>query len=376
MIDWGRLVAPEIRQLRPYRPGITEEKLQRERSLSRICKFSSNETPVEPSPAIAAAMQEALRKVNRYPDPQALLDRLASRLQVPAEGLLLGNGSIDVIEAVIRTFVSPGCNVVLSEYGYSAYAPLIAPQGAEVRLAPSGAEFGHQVDRLLERLDGSTRLVILDSPTNLSGAALSLAELDRLVRALPPRVILLLDEAYAEFAGHDPARSAVLPLAFPNVVVARTFSKAYGLAGLRVGYAIADPALASWVQRLRPPFPVNRVALAGALAALDDTGHLQWVVQSARRGKEQLCDALQSFGVPIVRGHANFVLADFAPGGKRIYEGLLAQGLITRAMDAYGLPQHLRISIGAPHEIARLVEALRELLQVPGEIAPCPRSEA
>ncbi|WKB55185.1 histidinol-phosphate transaminase [Eleftheria terrae] len=377
MIDWGRLVAPGIRQLRPYRPGITEERLQRERGLSRIFKFSSNETPVEPSPAIAAAMAEALRKANRYPDAHALLERLSAKLQVPAQGLMLGNGSIDLIESVVRTFVAPGCNVVLSEYGYCAYPPLVTAQGGEVRVAASSGGFGHQVDRILASIDDNTRMVIVDSPSNLAGASLALAELDRLVHALPPRVILLLDEAYIEFADIDPTHTAALPLAFPNVIVARTFSKAYGLAGMRVGYAIADPDLASWVQRLRPPFPVGRVAMAGALAALDDTTHLQGVVQAARRGREQLATGLRELGVKVLANEGNFVLADFGDNGRRVYEGLLAQGLITRAMEAYGLPQQLRISIGAPHEVARLVEAVRELLQQPtGRAEKLQRSEA
>ncbi|MBP0592984.1 histidinol-phosphate transaminase [Paraburkholderia sp. LEh10] len=363
-MDWSQLVVPSLRSLNPYRPGITEEKLRRDTGLSEIFKFSSNEAPVPPSPAVTAAMRDALAQANRYPDAQALLDKLAQRLRVPASQLVLGNGSIDVIASLVRAFVSPQHNVVLSEFGYCAYPAFVEEQGAMVRLAASGRHFGHDVDRLLAKIDLRSSMVLVDSPTNLSGHALTARELQRLIDNLPDRVLLVLDEAYAEFADGDaPRETEQLPLRHPNVVVTRTFSKAYGLAALRVGYGIADAGLIRWLNRIRPPFPVSRVALAGASAALDDRAHVEHIVALARDGRRLLVDALDAMNVAVVEGSANFVLADFGSAARPVYEGLLARGFITRAMHAYGLPTHIRISVGTPCEIEQLVTAMQGLLQ-------------
>jgi histidinol-phosphate aminotransferase len=363
-MDWSQLAVPTLRSLAPYKPGITEEKLRRDKGLAQIYKFSSNESPFPPSPAVLAAMQDALLQSNRYPDAQDLLDALAAQLRIPARHLMLGNGSIDLIAALVRAFVAPQHNVVLSEYGYCAYPAFVKEQGATIRLAPSGRDFGHGVESLLSKIDDRTRLLLVDSPTNLSGSALTDRELHELVRVLPRHVLLVLDEAYIEFAGADaPVESEQLPLRYPNVVVTRTFSKAYGLAGLRIGYAIADPGLVECLNRVRPPFPVSRVAMSAAQAALADTAHREQIVAAARNGRSELARHLRGLGVPVVEGHGNFVLAEFGPAAQAVYEGLLSQGFITRAMSAYGLPTHLRISIGSEPELELLAQALESLLR-------------
>lgn len=362
-MDWSRLVLPAVQALQPYRPGITAEKLRRERGLADICKFSSNEAPLAPSPAVQSAMREALQQANRYPDTQALLDGLAARLGIAAGGLIIGSGSIDVIEALVRTLVAAHNNVVLSEFGYCAYQAFVKERGAAVRVAESGLDFGHRVERMIAKIDAHTRMILLDSPTNLSGCSLDPADLRRLLDALPEHVVLVLDEAYVEFAGASVAADTQhLPARYPNVVVTRTFSKAYGLAGMRVGYAVADPALVQFVNRIRPPFPVSRVALAGALAALGDRAHLQQIVASAQAGRWQLGAALAAHGIAFSDSNANFILADFAGKARQVYEGLLAAGCITRAMHAYGLPNHIRISIGTGREIERLLAVIGALL--------------
>lgn len=367
MMDWSKLVLPPLLSLAPYRPGITEEKLRRDKGLADIFKFSSNESPIGPSPRVDAAMRDALRQSNRYPDAQALLDKLSQRLGVPADRLMLGNGSIDVIASLVRAFVSPQHNVVLSEKGYCAYPAFVKEQGATIRLAASGAHFGHDVSQLLRKIDSRTRMLLIDSPTNLSGHALRIGDIDRLIDGLPDHVLLVLDEAYAEFIetsdGNVPRHTAQLPLRHPRVVVTRTFSKAYGLAGLRIGYGIADAGLVECLNRIRPPFPVSRVALAGAQAALDDDAHVERIVTSARRGRHALAAALESMDVPVVDGSGNFVLADFGSAASVVYEGLLERGFITRAMHAYGLPTHIRISVGTPREIEQLVEETHQLLR-------------
>lgn len=362
-MDWSTHATPGVRALAPYRPGITHEQLQRETGLALIRKFSSNESPIGPSPSVLAAMRDALAEAHRYPDAQAFVERLARHLQVPADRLVLGNGSIDVIASLVRAFVGPGQNVVLSERGYCAYPAFVTEQGSTIRLAPSRPDFGHDADALLRRIDERTRMLLVDSPGNLSGVALDGAALARLLRGVPPQVLLVLDEAYVEFAGGVvPQGTERWPLLHPNVVVTRTFSKAHGLAGLRVGYAIADAGVVDCLNRIRPPFPVNRVALAAAAAALDDTAHTAAIVQGARAGRAALAAALRRLGLEVVEGSANFVLADFGPPAQAIFQALLARGFITRPMSAYGLPTHIRISVGTPAEVEQLLQALRTLM--------------
>lgn len=362
-MDWNAFLVPALRGLAPYRPGITEEKLRAERGLHDIHKFSSNESPFPPPPGVLAAMQRALEQSNRYPDSGALLDKLARHQRVPADMLALGNGSIDVIASLVQAFVPADRNVVLSEYGYCAYPPFVTTQSAALRIAASGPDFGHDVDRLLEQVDSNTRMLIVDSPTNLSGSSLTAAQLEHLIAQLPSNVLLVLDEAYAEFADDDaPRDTGQLPLSHPNVVVTRTFSKAYGLAGLRIGYAIAAAGLIDALSRIRPPFPVSRVALAGATAALDDEAHLARVVETTARGRARLAADLRTLGATVVDSSANFVLADFGPHAAHIYDALLSHGFITRQMSAYRLPTHLRIAIGTPDEIDRLVDLVRRLV--------------
>ncbi|AJK47634.1 pyridoxal phosphate-dependent aminotransferase [Burkholderia plantarii] len=362
-MDWTDYLAPALRQLAPYKPGITEEQLRLARGLREIHKFSSNEAPFPPSPAVLSAMQGALGQSHRYPDAHALLERLAARLRIPPGMLVLGNGSIDVIGALVRAFVSPGQNVVLSAYGYCAYPAFVIEQGAQQRIAPSGARFEHDVEQLLARVDERTRMLLVDSPTNLAGQGLGAAALAHLVERLPAHVLLVLDEAYLEFAGPQaPRHTELLPLRHPNVVVTRTFSKAYGLAGLRIGYGIADAGLIACLQRIRPPFPASRVALAGAAAALDDDAHLERVVAATLSGRRRLTEALRALGATAHDSDANFVLADFGARTASLYEGLLAHGLIPRAMHAYGLPTHLRIAVGTADEIDRLLDVCARLL--------------
>jgi histidinol-phosphate aminotransferase len=361
-MDWTSLVVPPVRAIEAYQPGITEQKLRRATGLDRIFKFASNEAPFGPSQAVEVAMRDALRQVNRYPDSQDLLDALAGHLNVPAQNLYLGNGSIDVIESVVRVFVDERHNVVLSRYGYSAFAALVKAQGASIRWADSGPRYSHDVDSLLAQVDSNTRLIMIDSPSNLSGQWVHPTDLQRLLRALPSHVIVLLDEAYAEFVESDYAqRSARLPLSGAPLISTRTFSKAYGLAGMRIGYGIADSTVISHLSRIGPPFPVSGVALAGARAALSDRAHMERVVAETLRGRRRLAEALSHLGFDAQYAHGNFILADFGQFAQSIYEGAMARGYILRSLPAYGLRTHLRMSIGASEEIGELIDLIAEL---------------
>jgi histidinol-phosphate aminotransferase len=361
-MDWTPLVVPSLRTLEAYQPGITEQKLRRRTGLDQIFKFASNESPFGPSPAVEAAMHEALRRAHRYPDTQDLLDRLAEQLAVPVQCLTLGNGSIDVIESLVRTFVDKHHNVVLSRYGYSAYPAFVKAQGASIRWADSGPRFSHNVDNLLAQVDSNTRLLLIDSPSNLSGEWVRPADLQRLLDALPPNVLVVLDEAYAEFVGSEHTRqSALLPLRHPQLIITRTFSKAYGLAGMRVGYGIADSAVISYLSRIGRPFPVSGPALAGACAALADHAHVEHIVTETVRGRRRLVEALSREGIDAHYDHGNFVLANFGDAAQSVYDGAMARGYILRSLPAYGLRSYLRISIGTSEEIGKLIEIIGEL---------------
>jgi histidinol-phosphate aminotransferase len=361
-MDWTSLVVPSVRAIEAYQPGITEQKLRRVTGLDPIFKFASNEAPFGPSPAVEAAMRDALRRANRYPDSQDLLDALAEHLDVPAQCLCLGNGSIDVIESVVRVFVDQRHNVVLSRYGYSAFAALVKAQGASIRWADSGPRYSHNVDSLLAQVDSSTRLIIIDSPSNLAGQWVQPTDLQRLLRTVPPHVIVLLDEAYAEFVESDyPKRSARLPLSGAPLIITRTFSKAYGLAGMRIGYGIADSAVISQLSRISAPFPVSGVALAGARAAVSDRAHIEHVVNETVCGRRRLAEALSHLGFDAQFAHGNFVLVDLGELAQSIYERAMARGYILRSLPAYGLRTHLRVSIGTSEEVSNLIDLIAEL---------------
>jgi len=362
-IDWSKRVRPHLLELTAYVPGITEEKLQRDTGLTSIYKYSSNEAPLPPSPNIVKAMQAVLAGVHRYPDSHALLTALSNVLAVPVESLILGNGSIDLIEALVHLFVGPGSNVVLSEYGYSAYPAIVKAQQASIRLAPSGADFGHDVDALLAQIDDETRMILMDSPTNMSGKLVDSAALHRFLSSVPSQVVVVLDEAYVEYViSTDGDSTHNLPLHHSNVVVTRTFSKAYGLAGLRVGYAIANPELLNYLHRIRPPFPVGSISIAAAMAALTDREHIDRIVEITQEGRRKLCLALQSYGIEVIEGQGNFVLANFGARATTVYQQLLDRGFITRAMYSYGKPDHVRISIGNEVEMAQLSACIGQLI--------------
>jgi len=361
-MDWASLAVPAVRTIEAYQPGVTEQKLRRATGLHRIVKFASNEAPFGPSPAVEAAMRDALRLANRYPDAQDLLEALAEHLAVPAQCLWLGNGSIEVIGSVVRVFVDQRHNVVLSRYGYSAFPALVKAQGASIRWADSGPGYSHNVDSLLAQVDSNTRLIIIDSPSNLSGQWVQPSHLQRLLRALPPHVIVLLDEAYAEFVeGEYAKRSAQWPLSGAPLIITRTFSKAYGLAGMRIGYGIADGAVVSQVSRIGTPFPVSGVALAGARAALSDSAHIEHVVSETVCGRRRLAEALSHLGFDARYEHGNFVLVDFGEFAPSLYDRALARGYILRSLPAYGLRTHLRVSIGTHEEISGLIDLVAEL---------------
>ena len=371
--DFPSLAAPGVRTLQPYQPGKPESELRREYGLSDIVKLASNENPLGPSPKGLTAVREALAHLARYPDGNGfeLKTALSNRLKVPVEALTLGNGSNDVLELVARAFLTPEHEAVFSEHAFAVYPIVTQAIGATARVAranpPAHAmPYGHDPAAMRASINGRTRVIFVANPNNPTGTWLKTAELEGFLKSVPEQVIVVVDEAYLEYVEPElDCPNAMQWLdRFPNLVVTRTFSKAYGLAGLRVGYAVSDPRVADLLNRVREPFNVNSLALAAATAALEDAEHLERGKATNRAGMSQLREACRNFGLTWLPSAGNFLCIDLGGrSGREVFLELLKRGVITRPVDNYGLPRHLRISIGTEAENARLIEALADVLK-------------
>jgi histidinol-phosphate aminotransferase len=362
---FAHLVSPPVLGLKRYVPGKPIEELQREKGLARIVKLASNENPLGPSPAGVAAYEAEGRRLHRYPDGYGLVlkQALARRWGVGVENVVLGNGSSEILEMVVRLVVRPGRKVIVPSPSFSIYEITTHAQGGLLVPVPLR---DHAVDlrAIGDAVDGDTALVVLGNPNNPTGTIFRRREWERFLSALSPGVTVLLDEAYAEFAADPdfPAGREYLDEARP-LVVARTFSKAQGLAGLRIGYGLAPRELVDYMNRLRMPFNANGPAQAAAAAALADEGHLEETCRLNRRGLERLARLFDSLGLPHVPSQANFVLVRVGPAD-RLFELLLDRGVIVRSAAGFGLPEWIRVSVGLPEELDLFAEAFREVLAI------------
>ncbi|MFO1424898.1 MAG: histidinol-phosphate transaminase [Candidatus Competibacteraceae bacterium] len=370
--DLLSLAAPGVRTLQPYQPGKPESELRREYGLSDIVKLASNENPLGPSPRALAAIRDALNGLARYPDGNGfeLKAALSAKLGLSTATLTLGNGSNDVLELVARAFLTPEHEAVFSEHAFAVYPIVTQAIGATACVAKANPSdhampYGHDPAALLALINDRTRVVFVANPNNPTGTWLKTAELEAFLEAVPEQVIVVVDEAYFEYVEADADCPNALRWLdrFPNLVVTRTFSKAYGLAGLRVGYAISHPQVADLLNRVREPFNVNSLALVAAAAALDDFGHLERSRSVNRAGMEQLRNACRQLGLRWLPSVGNFLCVDVGRPGRDVFLELLKRGVITRPVDNYGLPRFLRISIGAEAENARFIEALTDVLK-------------
>ncbi len=361
------LAAPGVRGLTPYVPGKPAEALERELGVKDSIKLASNENPLGPGPRARAALSAAATKVGLYPDGGGhdLRSRLAQRHGVGLDQVTLGNGSNDVLVLLAEVFLTAGIEAAYSRYAFAVYPIAVQACGATPRIAPArpagGAQpLGHDPAALLAAVGPKTRLLFLANPNNPTGTWLDEAALDALLRAVPPEVIVVLDEAYHEYSVALGVPDGTRWLArHPNLVVTRTFSKAYGLAGLRVGYALSHPDLADLLNRVRHPFNVSVPALAAAAAALDDHEHLEATLALNRAGIDRLREGLASLGINAPPSAANFLLADLGRPAAAINDSLLRQGVIVRPVGNYGLPNHLRISTGTAEQNERLLAAMK-----------------
>ena len=352
-----------VRAISPYVPGkpITELARQMGLPVDKIVKLASNENPLGMSPKARKAVEAALSGVERYPDQFDLIAAIAERHGVAQEQVVLGNGSNDVLDLAARVFLAPGRSAVFSRHAFAVYPLASMSAGAECLAAPA-KNYGHDPAAMLAAIRGDTHLVWIANPNNPNGNFLPQAEVRAFIEKIPAHICVVLDEAYTEYlAPADRADTVAWVRDFPNLLVVRTFSKIYGLAGLRVGYGIGRAEMIDLLNRVRQPFNVNNLALAGAIAALDDHEFLARSYESNRSGMEQIVSGLKRLGLAHIPSHGNFVTFEVAdtPG---VNSRLLKQGVIVRPIGGYGMPNHLRVTIGLAAENGIFLDALEKAL--------------
>ena len=365
------LIAPlHVAAIAPYQAGKPIEELAREFGLdpAQIVKLASNENPLGMPESARLAIVAATAHLGRYPDPAGfeLKQALSARWSVPQNWLTLGNGSNDILELVASALLEPGSSVVYAQHAFVVYRLATQARGARHLVVPA-KDFGHDLSAMLEAIDGTTRVVFIANPNNPTGTYLPNAQLEAFLEAVAQRhgtrVTVVLDEAYNEFLEPEQRVDSVgLVKRYANLLVSRSFSKAYGLAGLRVGYAIAQPTLTDLMNRVRQPFNVNSLAQAAAIAALKDTDFLAKSFTVNREGKAQLQQGFAKLGLTFVPSYANFVLVKVGDAA-RVNLELLKRGVIVRPVAGDGLPEWLRVSIGLPHENQKFLEALAAVVQ-------------
>lgn len=358
------LATPGVRGLRPYEPGKPLSELEREYGISNAVKLASNENPLGPGPNAVAAAQASIADMARYPDGNGfeLKAALAERHGVGVDAITLGNGSNDVLELIARAVLTPAYAAVYSEHAFAVYPIVTQAAGAEHRVAKA-KDYGHDLDAMAALIDDKVRVVFIANPNNPTGTWLCAEDLERFLAGLPDTLIVVVDEAYFEYVTEaDYPDTTRWVKRFPNLVVTRTFSKAFGLAGLRVGYSVSQPEIADLLNRVRQPFNVNIPAQAAALAALEDSDYLARSVAMNREGMQQLSSGLEALGLGYIPSVGNFVAADMGRDGGEVYEALLRQGIIVRPVANYGMPRHLRITVGRADENARALAALKKVL--------------
>jgi histidinol-phosphate aminotransferase len=356
------LVTPTIAALRPYEAGKPIEELSRELGIVDVVKLASNENPLGPSPKAVAAMRGAFDDVHRYPDASAhrLRERLAAKLGVSMEEVLQGNGSNELLDLLVRTFTTAADHIVFADPSFVVYHLAAMAHGVPFTAVPL-ADDAHDLDAMAAAVTPRTRLLFIANPNNPTGTYVSRAALERFLRNVPPEVIVAVDEAYCEYAdAADYPDALEFRKLRERLVVLRTFSKVYGLAALRVGYAVAPAELVDYMNRVRAPFNVSTLGQVAALAALDDTEHVERSRASNREERKRLAAALAEMGFRVVPSQANFVYFDVERPARGVYDALLRRGVIVRPFGA--LPTKLRVTVGTPAENGRFLGALREVL--------------
>ena len=361
-----------VQKLQPYIPGKPIDELEREYGVADAVKVASNENPLGPSPKVTARLQQLLARpaeLARYPDGNGfvLKNKLADKLSLTNAQITLGNGSNDVLELLARAFAGPDDEVIFSQYAFAVY-PIVTQAVGATAVITEASDWGYDLNAILDAVSSKTRLIFIANPNNPTGTCIGAAQLRTFINEVPENVLIVVDEAYEEYASHplsgfSDSYHSVLPWLddYPNLVVTRTFSKAYGLAGLRVGFAVSSVEIAEILNRVRQPFNNNTFALEAAAAALDDQHYLKQVVELNWQGMQYLIESFQQAGLKFIPSAGNFVCVQVGPNSAQIYENLLYEGVITRPVSNYQMPEHLRISIGTMDENRSVVNALEKV---------------
>ncbi|MDH5300498.1 MAG: histidinol-phosphate transaminase [Gammaproteobacteria bacterium] len=362
--DLLQLATPGVSSLKAYPPGKPLDELKREYGISEAIKLASNENPLGPSPAVIDAVMTAMRDVARYPDGNSyyLKKALADKHGVELNQIIIGNGSNDILELVTRAVVTPEHEVLFSEHSFAVYPIVTQAVGAKAVVAPA-KNWGYDLDALAARISDKTRIIFIANPNNPTGTWLPKNQIKAFLDKVPSNVLVVLDEAYHEYVGEPEYGSALAWVSeYDNLLVARTFSKAYGMAGLRVGYSVSHPKVADLLNRVRQPFNVNSLGQVAAVAALHDKDYLARGVKLNNDGMAQLIAGFESLGLDYIPSVGNFICVDLAQTAAPINELLMREGVIVRPIANYGMPNHLRISIGLQTENARFLTALKKVL--------------
>ncbi|MEE9143005.1 MAG: histidinol-phosphate transaminase [Gammaproteobacteria bacterium] len=368
--DYVELAAPGVQGLRPYQPGKPISELEREYGVSDIIKLASNENPLGPSPKALEAMAEVVGDLARYPDGNGfeLKAALAARHSIDSSWITLGNGSNDVLVLLAESFLTPEYEAIYSKYAFAVYPLAVQAVGATARVAETNPmehemPLGHDLEAMTALINDKTRLIFIANPNNPTGTWLARDELKDFISEVPEQIVVIVDEAYLEYVEESEYPDCSTWIAeFPNLVVTRTFSKIYGLAGIRIGYALSHPDIANVLNRIRQPFNTNSLAQAAALASLGDSEHIERSRQINKDGLEHLTAAGESLGLFVLPSVGNFLLVDMGQPAGPLFEALLREAVIVRPVANYGLPNHLRITVGTPSENDRLVSALNKVL--------------
>ncbi len=371
-IDFHKLAVAGIQNLKPYLPGKPIEELERELGVTNTLKLASNENTMGASPKAIKVMQEAITQVDLYPDGNGyvLKQKISEKFDVGLEQLILGNGSNDILDMIARVFLCEGREAIFSEYAFAVYPISTQAVGATARISKAldsdhdENPYGHDLDAMAALINDKTSVIFIANPNNPTGTWLKSDELQNFISKVPENIIVVVDEAYCEYVESSEYPDTLKWLnQYPNLIVSRTFSKAYGLAGLRVGYGVCNEQIADLLNRVRHPFNVNTVSILAATAALDDDTHLQKCVEMNTKGIKFWRAACQYRGLDYIPTVGNFITIDFEQDAMPIYEALLREAVIVRPIANYGLPNHLRISISTPEDNQRCLDALDKVMQ-------------
>lgn len=361
----ANLALPGVRQLQPYQAGKPIEELERELGIKDIVKLASNENPLGVSLKVQQALADKITSLARYPDANGfyLKEALANKHGIQTAQITLGNGSNDVLELLARTYVSPDNEVIFSQHAFVVYPLVTQAIGAKAVAVPA-LDYGHDLAAMQAAITDKTKMIFIANPNNPTGTFINTDTLYTFIQSVPSHVFVVLDEAYYEYVpSAESAPSIKWVQEFPNLVVCRTFSKAYGLAGIRAGFAVSDASVADLMNRVRQPFNMNELALTAAMAALEDEAFLQQSIEINQAGMKQLVDFCDRHQLAYIPSYGNFLTIEVGPESASIYQRLLEMGVIVRPIAGYELPNHLRVSIGLEAENQKFIEALKVILE-------------